>query len=84
MFSKKSKPILVLNLANPVNPGGGVRRGSKAQEEDLCRKSSLLLSLESSAAHVITDTITLSSSKLPFSSLIISTWGVTITASDPM
>lgn len=52
LFSKKSKPILVLNLANPVNPGGGVRRGSKAQEEDLCRKSSLLLSLESSAASV--------------------------------
>lgn len=50
MFSKKSKPILVLNLANPVNPGGGVRHGSKAQEEDLCRKSSLLLSLESSKA----------------------------------
>ena len=42
-----TKPILVLNLANPVNPGGGVRRGAKAQEEDLCRKSSLLLSLES-------------------------------------
>ena len=52
MFSKKSKPILVLNLANPVNPGGGVRRGSKAQEEDLCRKSSLLLSLESLEASV--------------------------------
>ena len=44
---KGAKPILVLNLANPVNPGGGVRRGAKAQEEDLCRKSSLLLSLES-------------------------------------
>ena len=44
---KKSKPILVLNLANPVNPGGGVRKGAKAQEEDLCRKSSLLISLES-------------------------------------
>ena len=41
------KPILVLNLANAVHPGGGVRRGAKAQEEDLCRKSSLLLSLES-------------------------------------
>lgn len=41
------RPILVLNLANPVNPGGGVRRGARAQEEDLCRKSSLLLSLES-------------------------------------
>ena len=52
MFSKKLKPILVLNRANPVNPGGGVRRGSKAQEEDLCRKSSLLLSLESLEASV--------------------------------
>lgn len=42
--------VLVLNLANPVNPGGGVRRGARAQEEDLCRKSSLLLSLEDEAA----------------------------------
>ena len=32
---KGAKPILVLNLANPVNPGGGVRKGAKAQEEDL-------------------------------------------------
>ena len=51
MFTgKDAKEILVLNLANPVNPGGGVRRGAKAPEEDLCRKSSLLLSLEGSAA----------------------------------
>ena len=42
--------ILVLNFANPFNPGGGVRRGAHAQEEDHCRKSSLLLSLESKEA----------------------------------
>ena len=41
--SEKNERILVLNLTNPVNPGGGVRRGAKAQEEDLCRKSSLLV-----------------------------------------
>lgn len=47
---EKEKRILVLNLANPIYPGGGVRDGAKAQEEDLCRRSSLLLSLESEEA----------------------------------
>lgn len=42
--------VLVLNFANPVHPGGGVRRGARAQEEDLCRKSSLLLALEDESA----------------------------------
>ena len=50
LYDKDIAKILVLNLANAVNPGGGVRRGAKAQEEDLCRCSSLLLSLESSKA----------------------------------
>ncbi len=44
------KPVLVLNFANALYPGGGVRAGVNAQEEDLCRKSSLLLSLESEKA----------------------------------
>ena len=44
------KPVLVLNFANPVNIGGGVYRGASAQEEDLCRRSSLLRSLENSRA----------------------------------
>ncbi len=55
LLDKEEKPVLVLNFANPVNPGGGVRRGARAQEEDLCRKSSLLLSLESGEAKAYYD-----------------------------
>lgn len=45
--SQDEKPPLVLNFANPVEPGGGVTRGAQAQEEDLCRRSSLYLSISS-------------------------------------
>ena len=55
LLSGDEKRILVLNLASAVHPGGGVRRGARAQEEDLCRKSSLLLSLESDAAKAYYD-----------------------------
>ena len=50
LYDKDVPKLLVLNLANSVHPGGGVRRGAKAQEEDLCRSSSLLRSLECSHA----------------------------------
>ncbi|MCD7891833.1 MAG: TIGR02452 family protein [Ruminococcus sp.] len=42
--------VLVLNLASATQPGGQTRKGASAQEEDLCRRTSLLLSLESEGA----------------------------------
>ena len=39
------KKVAVLNFASAVNPGGGVAKGSSAQEESLCRCSTLYCSL---------------------------------------
>lgn len=36
---------LVLNMANDLHPGGGVRHGAKAQEEDIFRISNAFMSL---------------------------------------
>lgn len=37
--------VAVLNMASEIIPGGGVLKGSMAQEEELCRRSTLLGSL---------------------------------------
>jgi len=41
-----SEKTLILNPASDVKAGGGVRKGSKALEEIICRRSNLLKSLE--------------------------------------
>ena len=41
----KDKNVCVLNFASASNPGGGVTKGSSAQEECLCRTSTLYFSL---------------------------------------
>lgn len=40
-LTSRASKIAVLNFANPHEPGGGVRRGARAQEECLCRCSDL-------------------------------------------
>ena len=47
----QNKKICVLNFASATNPGGGVKKGSSAQEEALCRCSTLYPTLDQYKCH---------------------------------
>jgi uncharacterized protein (TIGR02452 family) len=45
LVAKNHRPLL-LNMANPINPGGGYRKGDGAQEENIFRRSDYYHSLD--------------------------------------
>ncbi len=49
VYAKQGKRVCVLNFASATNPGGGVMGGSSAQEESICRCSTLYPCLNAGA-----------------------------------
>lgn len=52
-YAKKGMKTCVLNFANAIHTGGGVFRGSGAQEESLCRTSTLFAAINVPEMHKV-------------------------------
>lgn len=76
----KSNRVAVLNFADAIHPGGGVKWGSSAQEESLCRCSTLYPVLDTPANHILYYQDW--SNDCRYSDKIIWTPGVTVFKSD--
>jgi uncharacterized protein (TIGR02452 family) len=76
-LAQEGKRPLVLNLANAQSPGGGVRHGSRAQEEDLSRCSDLCLSLFPEENHTLAAQLHSNKYHIPETGAIL-TPGVTV------
>lgn len=51
LYHNGKRNMLVMNFANAIRPGGGYLSGSNAQEECLCRQSTLYASISSEKAN---------------------------------
>ena len=78
------KKIGVLNFASATNPGGGVRSGSSAQEESLCRLSTLYPVLTDSALYEGFYALHRSQADRRYTDTCIYTPGIVICKSDEM
>ena len=74
--------ITVLNFASATNPGGGVRRGSSAQEESLCRCSTLYHAITRSDLWDVYYTVNRAAGNPLYTDALIYTPGVTICKTD--